>query len=100
MEYKVGPFACTLGKYLKPVPEAWSLVKTYRVLRITTLSLVVGGLALMSSGIYLSIKQDAQNPLLVPGIGLTLSSALPNEISKFLISKAVEKYNQVIKKRK
>jgi hypothetical protein len=100
IDEKVGPFACNIRKYLKPVPEAWSTVQTYRALRITAWSSLLGGIALMGTGIYLSIndnRKDAPHPLFFFGFGLLFTSSIPNEISKFFISSAVEKYNKAIK---
>jgi hypothetical protein len=100
---KVGPLACNLRNYLKPVPEAWSTIQTYRTLRITALSSFLSGLAIMGTGFYLSFKDNAESrlhPLAVVGFGLSVSAAIPNAISKFLVSSAVEKYNKAIKKGK
>ncbi|MBN1129399.1 MAG: hypothetical protein JXA71_10450, partial [Chitinispirillaceae bacterium] len=97
---KVGPFACNIRNHLQPVPEAWSMVKTYRSLRIMALSLLLSGLGITGTGLYLSFNDNETgepHPLFFIGLGFSVSASIPGEISKFLISIAVEKYNRAIK---
>jgi hypothetical protein len=63
--------------------------------------MLLTGIGLTSYGIYQVTQRDEPGssppPLFSVGLILSVSSIIPNHISKFMIKPAVEKYNEKIK---
>jgi hypothetical protein len=92
-----------LAKAVQPVPEAYREMKKYRNLRIAAPALLTAGIAAIAgSTAYQMLNQDrykkdaTETPDFTGvgvGIGLCLSSAIPEFLSRSKIEKAVQLYN-------
>jgi hypothetical protein len=95
--------ASNLAQDLKPVPKAYSLINTYKVFRIATPLLMIGGATTLIGGLSYSFSHKTKNSdgtykspdftSTFIGIGILLGSWIPNVVSQVILEKAVEKYN-------
>lgn len=100
IEERLGFMGRNIGKYTRHVPESHSYVKAYKGLKLSSLGMVLTGIGLASLGIFQVTQRDEPGdapPSLIAGLVLSVSSIVPNHISKFMIEPAVEKYNREVK---
>ena len=100
---KINYTGSNLAKALQPVPAAYRELKTYRNLRVTAPVLLLAGIAAIAATTgYQMLHKDrfTTNAYDTPdfagvgaGIGLCLSSAIPEYFSQGKIEKAVDLYN-------
>ena len=95
-------FMCrNICKYTIHIPESHSYIKAYRGLKLSALVMLLTGIGFTSYGIYQVTQrnepQRSPPPLFAAGLILSVSSIIPNHISKFMIKPAVATYNEKIK---
>ncbi|MDG5814310.1 hypothetical protein QA601_04420 [Chitinispirillales bacterium ANBcel5] len=102
---RVNYFATNLAEELKPVPEAYSTLQTYKTNRILELSLGVTGLAVGITGlaIELNAPKDENGDIPLPnftvpiiGLGIALTSWIPRIIYRGKVEESVSIYNSAI----
>lgn len=101
VEERLGFMGRNIGKYTMHIPESYSYIKAYRGLKISALGVLLTGIGFTSYGIYQVTHRDEPGgstpPLFSAGLILSVSSIIPNHISKFMIKPAVDKYNEKVK---
>jgi hypothetical protein len=90
---KLNFWGSNLAEYLKPVPEAYSLMRKYKYCKLASLVIGFGGLSL--SGITL-FHNPINKPLLASGVIIACTCVIPLRISINYPYKSVRIYNNKI----
>lgn len=105
-DIRVNYLATNLAQTVKPVPSAYEKLKTYKVLRILTPTLMVTGLGVGIVGFSKQMDKKDENGDIPPpnftvpiiGLVIAMTSWVPRIISKGMVEKSVDIYNAEIQK--